>query len=251
LVQISSNQFNCYQYHQVTGTTALGSNAVLNVADGTTVPLTLQGGTLSAAGTIQANVVNSGGTINLGNSPAYLTINGSTGIYTQTVAGVLSIKIGGTNSGSQYDQFNASSGTLGGTLNVSFINGFSPALGDKYRVVASSYGGFYNGAFNTLNGVHATNGLVLVPVYGYFAGYYELTLVAANDPILTSTAYGGNQFVLSFPTTAGFTNVVEYTGSLNPSNWQPFATNIGDGTVHFMTNSPTSSTNRFFRARFL
>jgi hypothetical protein len=74
--------------------------------------------------------------------------------------------------------------------------------------------------------------------------------VAANDPILTATGHGGNQFVLSFPTTAGFTNVVEYTGSLNPANWQPLATNIGDGTVYFVTNSPTTSTNRFYRVRF-
>jgi hypothetical protein len=44
--------------------------------------------------------------------------------------------------------------------------------------------------------------------------------------------------------------VVEYTDSLNPANWQPFATNIGDGTVHFVTNSPTTSTNRFYRVRF-
>jgi hypothetical protein len=249
LVQIPTNQLNCYQYHQLAGTTVLGSNAVLNVADGTTSPLTLQGGTLSAAGTIQANVVNSGGTINLGSSPAFLYISGSTGIYTQTVAGALSIKIGGTTSGSQYDQLNASSGTLGGTLNISFINGFNPALGDKYRVVASSYGGIYNGAFNTLNGVHATNGLVLVPVYGYYAGYYFLTLVAANDPVLSMPFHSGNQFVFSFPTTSGLTNVLEYTDSLNPANWQPFATNIGDGSVHSVTNS-TTSTNRFYRVRF-
>jgi hypothetical protein len=250
LVQIPTNQLNCYQYHQLAGTTLLGSNAVLNVADGTTSPLTLQGGILSAAGTIQGNVFNSGGTINLGSSPAFLYINGSTGIYTQTVAGALAIKIGGTNSGSQYDQLNASSGTLGGALDVSFINGFNPALGDKYRVVASSYGGYFNGAFNTLNGVHATNGLVLVPVYGYYAGYYFLTLVAANDPIVSTQFHSGDQFVFSFPTTSGLTNVVEYTDSLNPANWQPFATNNGDGLVHFVTNSPTSSTNRFFRVRF-
>jgi hypothetical protein len=250
LVQIPTNRLNCYQYHQVTGTTVLASNAVLDVADGSSVPFTLQGGILSAAGTIQANIVNSGGTINLGNTPGILTISGSTGIYTQTVAGELAIKIGGTNSGSQYDQLNASGGTLGGTLNVSFINGFSPALGDKYRVVASSYGGFYSGAFNSLNGVHATNGLVLVPVYGYYAGYYFVTLVAANDPILTPTFQSGNQFVLSFPTTAGFTNVLEYTPTLNPANWQPFATNIGDGIIHSVTNSSLISSNRFYRVRF-
>jgi hypothetical protein len=89
-----------------------------------------------------------------------------------------------------------------------------------------------------LNGVHAANGLVLVPVYGNFAGYYELTLVAANNPIPSKPVQSGNQFVFSYPTTAGFTNVLEYTDSLNPANWQPFTTNIGDGTVHSVTNSP-------------
>ncbi len=250
LVQIPTNRLNCFQYHQVAGTTMLASNAVLNLGDGSSVPFTLQGGILSAAGTIEANVINSGGIINLGNTPGILTINGSTGIYTQTVAGVLSIKISGTNAGSQYDQLSASSGTLGGTLNVSFINGFRPALGDKYRVVVSSYGGFYNGAFNTLNGVHVTNGLVLVPVYGYYGGYYFVTLVAANDPVLTSAANSRNQFVLSFPTTMGFTNVVEYTSTLDPANWQPLATNIGDGSIHFLTNSLVTSSIRFYRVRF-
>jgi hypothetical protein len=91
---------------------------------------------------------------------------------------------------------------------------------------------------------------VLVPVYGYYVGYYFLTLEVANDLIVSTPFHSGDQFVFSFPTTSGFTNVVEYTGSLNPANWQPFATNIGDGNVHFVTNSPTTSTNRFFRARF-
>jgi len=98
--------------------------------------------------------------------------------------------------------------------------------------------------------VHAINGLVLVPVYGYYAGYYFLTLVSANDPNVSTQFHSGDQFVFSFPTTSGLTNVVEYTDSLNPANWQPFATNNGDGLVHFVTNSPTSSTNRFFRVRF-
>jgi hypothetical protein len=250
VVLIPTNRLNCYQYHQLAGTTMLASNTILNIGDSPSAPLTLHGGTLNCAGSIQGNVVNSGGLITLGSSPNIVTFSGSSGVYTQMVAGALAIKIGGTTVGTQYDQFNASSGALGGALDVSFINGFSPSLGDRYRVVASSYGGFFSGSFSSVNGVHAPNGLVLEPVYGYYAGYYEVTLVAANDPIPSALSRGGGLFTFNYPSTAGFTNVVEYTDSLNPANWQPFVTNVGDGTVKSVTNAPPAAGQRFFRVRF-
>ncbi len=50
------------------------------------------------------------------------------GKYTQTATGSLNVELGGTTAGSQYDEL-VVSGTamLGGTVNVSLINGFQPA----------------------------------------------------------------------------------------------------------------------------
>ena len=97
---------------------------------------------------INANVTNGGQVIPGGTGAAgLLTINGN---YTQTASGSLDVDLGGTTAGSQYDQLAVSgTATLGGTLDVSLINGFQPALGNTFQVLtfASSSGnfGFYNG----------------------------------------------------------------------------------------------------------
>ncbi len=110
--------------------------------------MSIDGGALSGTGTINANVSNGGQVIPGGTGAAgTLTINGS---YTQTATGALDIDIGGTTAGSQYDQLAVSgTATLGGTVNVSLINGFQPALGNTFQPLtfASSIGnfGFYNG----------------------------------------------------------------------------------------------------------
>jgi hypothetical protein len=243
IVQIQSSQLNCYAFQQLSGTTTVASNATLNPEG-----ITLQGGTLNGAGTVEGNssygLTNSGGIVSPGNSPGILTVANSS--YTQTGAGVLAIEIGGTNAGAQYDQLALNNASLNGTLNVSLINGFNPSLGDNYTIVTTPFYTGISGTFSTLNGLHATNGLVLVPVYGN----YGVNLVAANDPVMSSTSHGGNQFTFHFPTTTGFTNIVEYTDSLNPPNWQPLATVIGDGTVKSATDPLATNAHRFYRVRF-
>ncbi|MFO0979550.1 MAG: hypothetical protein U0996_24325, partial [Planctomycetaceae bacterium] len=94
--------------------------------------VTINGGTLSGTGTISsASVVNSG-TIQPGSSPGILNITGN---YTQGAAGVLNIEVGGTSAVTpDFDQILISgTATLGGTLNVSLINGFVPNKSDNFR----------------------------------------------------------------------------------------------------------------------
>jgi T5SS/PEP-CTERM-associated repeat protein len=108
------------------------------------------GGVLSGDGTVRAAVRNDGGTVEPGNSPGALTIEGS---YVQTSSGILNIEIGGT-SPVQYDQLHVVSGTaaLAGTLNVSLIdpiggsNLFAPSVGDSFEILTA---GELLGTFNS------------------------------------------------------------------------------------------------------
>jgi hypothetical protein len=125
-------------------------STIMNVGKLKTGTATLQGGTFSGKGTIDGNVSNTGGTVGPGNSPGILTITGN---YTQAASGKLSIEIGGTTLGSQYDRLVISgSATLDGTLNVSLINGFLPAAADSFRVL--TYGSL-TGQFATINGLNS------------------------------------------------------------------------------------------------
>ncbi len=102
-------------------------------------------GSLGGSGTVTADVSNSG-RVSPGNSPGILTVNGT---YRQTATGALNLEIGGATAGSQYEQLNVSAAaTLGGTLNVSLVNGFAPGGGQTFNVLTSSA---VSGSFATLN----------------------------------------------------------------------------------------------------
>jgi RHS repeat-associated protein len=114
----------------------------------------IQGGTLSGSGTIYGNVTNAA-VMDLGGAPATLQINGN---YTQTAAGALNLKVGGSNSGSGYDQIHVGgTATLDGTLNVSLINGFGASGGQVFNLInfAGSNGGFATVNLPQLSGMPA------------------------------------------------------------------------------------------------
>jgi RHS repeat-associated protein len=130
-------------YTQAAGSTTV--NGMLAPAGG----LNLNGGALSGAGTVQGNVT-SAGQLTPGNMPGILTITGN---YTQTAAGVVNIEIGGTTAGTQFDQLSIQgSAALNGTLNITLINGFGPALGQKFPIL--NFAGS-TGNFSTINGLSA------------------------------------------------------------------------------------------------
>jgi hypothetical protein len=106
----------------------------------------LNGGILRGHGTIEGEVRNNGGIFSPGHSPGKITINGN---YTQGANGTLNIEIAGTAPGTEYDQLRVNgTATLGGTLNVSLINGFHPAVGDVFQIIAPNS---FAGAFATIN----------------------------------------------------------------------------------------------------
>jgi hypothetical protein len=113
--------------------------------------VTLLGGSLFGKGTI-AGALQSSGTITPGDSSTSTGALAITKTYTQNSAGVLDISIGGNVAGTKYDQLNiASSAKLNGTLNLSRINGFVPAIGTTFEILNA---GAVSGSFSTVNGTH-------------------------------------------------------------------------------------------------
>src|SRR5262249_31017005 len=119
---------------QISGTTTVFPVGSFGSGTGGMVvgTMVITGGTVGGTGTITGNVLNTSGTFGPGSSPGILTINGD---YTQSASGVLNIEIGGTIAATpDFDQLIISGkATLDGTLNVSLINGFTPALGNNFQ----------------------------------------------------------------------------------------------------------------------
>ncbi|MBG0770562.1 MAG: hypothetical protein H0S82_02585, partial [Anaerolineaceae bacterium] len=107
------------------------------------------GDSFSGSGTIEANLINSG-TVSPGSSPGTITV---TGDYTQQADGTLTIELGGTTPDTEHDQLAVSGAvTLGGALNVTLINEFSPELGDSFTIMTygSVSGSFASASLPTL-----------------------------------------------------------------------------------------------------
>lgn len=125
-----------------TDTTVTLGNGNLN--PGTTYTLNT-GDSLVGSGYLQSNLVN-GGMVSPGSSPGVINISGN---YTQQESGLLNLELGGTSPGTGYDQLAITgSATLGGTLNVTLIDGFTPAKGDSFTLLAY---GSQTGSFGTVN----------------------------------------------------------------------------------------------------
>lgn len=111
-------------------------NGLINL-DGTLnafAGLDLNGGRLVGNGTINGDVRNNGGVISPGHSPGKLTINGN---YTQASAAALNIEVGGTNAAVDYDQVKINgAASIDGILNINFINGYRPQVGDVFTFIA-------------------------------------------------------------------------------------------------------------------
>jgi YVTN family beta-propeller protein len=162
---VDSVSFNVTSYTQNSGlfqVTATGnaSPVAFNLNGGTaqvdgtmsaSKGVNVTGGTLSGNGIIASNVSMAGMT-QAGDipNPGILTV-GSNGVgsYAQTSAGAYDVVIGGLTAGTQYSQLNVPpSASLGGTLNVSLINGFTPAAGNQFVILTA---GSLSGQFVTTN----------------------------------------------------------------------------------------------------
>ena len=134
-----------HNYNQTGGLTYLQTGTSDLVAH----TININGGTLQGFGTVSGNLTN-GGTVHPGDGPGILTV---TGTYTQSSGGILDIQIGGSNPGNPgFSQLNIS-GTagLGGTLDVSLFNGFTPFNGETFTILTSA--GLNGSVFSNYNGL--------------------------------------------------------------------------------------------------
>lgn len=94
-------------------------------------------GQLGGNGVIDGDVtVGSAGTLSAGNSPGHLTIVGD---YVQN--GTMLVEINGINQGSDYDWLEVGGqATLAGTINVEYLNGFTPSDGQYFDILTAAGG---------------------------------------------------------------------------------------------------------------
>lgn len=106
----------------------------------------LEGGAMIGSGTFTGPIRNNGGSVGPGHSAGKIIVEGN---YTQGANGVLNMEIGGTAAATEYDQLQVSgTAALGGTLNVSLIDGFQPQVGEVFQLILP---GTFSGAFSTIN----------------------------------------------------------------------------------------------------
>ncbi len=115
----------------ITGTGTYIQTVGRTINNGTLTQALIQidGGSLSGTGTINGNVnIGSAGSVNPGNSPGTLTINGDF-----ASSGNLVFELAGLGSG-QYDVLNINGNLFftGGLITFNFINGFQAAAGDSW-----------------------------------------------------------------------------------------------------------------------
>lgn len=203
-------------------------------------------GAASFSGT--QNLVTFNGGYDPGDSPAAVSFGGSVAFGS---GGTLTLELGGTTAGTQYDQLNvAATATLGGTLNVVLINGFVTAAGQVFQLINAAS---WVGSFTTVN----------LPALD--AGLAWDDQIEANGTIAIVTAPGGGpQFDtvtlsggdLIFSGTGGAANgdyvVLSSTNVVAPLlNWLPVSSNLFDAGGNFLFTNPINPafSQEFYRLR--
>ncbi|HOB95184.1 MAG TPA: PEP-CTERM sorting domain-containing protein, partial [Aquabacterium sp.] len=127
-----------------TGIVQTGANAITVVNGLLRAPtLTLNAGTLQGSGTVQADVLNLGGTINAGNSPGKLSVTGNLTLGDDSL---LLVEVAGPVRGTQYDWLAVSGNVvLDGDLRLVFT-GYTPQVGEQFAFLTS--GGSFSGRFD-------------------------------------------------------------------------------------------------------
>ncbi|HWU36456.1 MAG TPA: hypothetical protein VN203_02350, partial [Candidatus Acidoferrum sp.] len=175
-------------FTQTAGTTT--DNGTLTLQSSGT--LALNGGSLFGSGTI-SGAFKSSGTVSPGATTAATGILTETGAYTQNSGGILNIAIAGTTAGTQYDQLNPTTASLGGTLNISLGTGFTPSLGSTFKILNFSS---KTGTFATVNGL-SINGTE------HFTITYQPTDVLLT--VVTGAAIAANRGPVSRPSLVRYT----------------------------------------------
>jgi autotransporter-associated beta strand protein len=160
VVKLGIGTLTLIKANTYTGSTTVNSGSL--IVDGSTrsaQTLVNSGAFLGGHGTIGGNLVNSG-TVSQINSPGTLTVTGN---YTQNPGGTLRIGVAGVAAG-QHDLLKVGGhATLGGTLQLISLGGFSLQPGNEITFLTATQG--VSGAFsNTQNGLVSTGTIVQAQV---------------------------------------------------------------------------------------
>ncbi|MFL5327601.1 MAG: putative Ig domain-containing protein [Gemmataceae bacterium] len=143
--------------------------------------LNLNSLSLFGVGNLTVNVNVNSSQLNPGESPGRIDVTGS---YGMSPDAALNIEIGGTVGGVSYDQLVVTgSASLAGTLNVSFVNGYTPGGTTDFEIIK----------YGSLSGTFASSNLPALPSSKHWEIEYGsestiLHLISLNSqPLLTST----------------------------------------------------------------
>jgi hypothetical protein len=173
------------------GRVNLNSNIDLPTAQ-SNAAITVNGGHVGGNGRINGRLTNTGGNVSPGINVGTLTMEGN---FQQNAAGTLNIELGGTAAG-QYDRLEVVGGLSGaildGTLDVSLVNGFMPAVGNTFDVLSAgsivntgvislhdSDAPFYSLA--VMNGTTLRLTVTAIPMQGLSGDYNSNGVVDAAD----------------------------------------------------------------------
>ncbi len=187
---VNSGTFEVAAAGQVTGSGSYVQNAAAaqTIVNGTFAHnVTLQAGTLTGTGTIQGTVQNYGGLLLPGNNGlGTLTIKGQ---YAQGFGGTFGVNLAGLSQGVTYGllavQGTGAAVTLGGSLKVGLLNGFSPSLGNTFGVLTCT-GCTMSGGLRSLSLPTLASGLGWS--VGFVDGLGTLQLAVVSTPIPGSGA---------------------------------------------------------------
>jgi hypothetical protein len=265
-VEVQTNTLRYGINQQTAGLTLLDGGGLSAQAQ----PIQLLGGGLVGTGLVTVanlqNVINSA-TISPGLPLGELDISGN---YQQTASGVLNIELGGYSAGTNFDLVTVTAGgaggvaTLGGTLNITLTNGFSPTNGATFTFLTALS---RVGAFATFN--YPSNDIGMQLNLGVTSASIKITNlkpVVANPIVAPAAVTYGAAFNFQFPTNTftdpdgdsltytatGMPSGITFTGATrtfsgNPSQAGVFAVTVfaNDGGVPNLiaTNSFTITVN--------
>ena len=151
--------------HQNSGTWTIASGTLAISGAGASFT-NAAGGAVQGGGIFRVTGVpfTNNGAINPGLAAGNTGILKIVGNYAQGATGALHVELGGTTPGTQYDRLVDSTGTvtLNGALNVTLVNGFTPALGDTFTVLTFPS---RSGTIPTLTGLLLGGGIQLDTVW--------------------------------------------------------------------------------------
>ena len=231
------------------GTWVVGSSSTLTISGVTSITtlsanVTLQGSAATFTGLSSLAKIYSTGVLALQNgvsftssgnldnagtvdlAPGTLNVNGN---YTQESTGAIDLAVGGLNAGSQFGQVNVTNqASLNGTLALSLINGYSPQLGNSYRILKF---GSRTGDFTVETGLYLGGGEGFSPTYD--SSGLNLVAIPEEEEAGTTTTVASS---LS-PSTYG--QAVTFTATVAPTLSTSL---VPTGTVTFYDGSATLGT---------